>query len=235
MKIMFRALLLYSLIGLSAWAAPGGQADQRWSELRGRCAGLSAHEDAATQIVDLCIERGMTVTDADALLAPVHIAESEALPVCCIIEKIDEGLSKQASVSNIIQAVETRLACMRQAKEIISSVVEGAMEKHNMGPARLLENTGMAIESGLDPDVLRAVITHNGHRKLGRLAHVIDAAEALHLEGVEDQHIQLVMIDFVDRNLSRHEMYRVVDILATGLESGRDFEAIYSTLWVPAR
>ncbi len=231
---MLNILLLGAVITGSALAAPGGHGPRNWSELKGKNACLGVTTEQVDQTMDVCRLRGLSVADADRLLAPVYAAKAENLPVGCIYEKIDEGLAKQVGITNILMAAEARLACMRQAKVMVSMIPEVG-EGHGAGPAMLLENTGMALESGLDPEVVTNVFQHNGHRKLGRLAHAMEVAETLHLEGFEDEDIRRVLIDFLDRNLNRHEMFRAVGVLKRGLAKGLDFETVYATLWISSR
>ncbi len=208
---------------------------ESWETLKGKNASSGATKEMVDHTLDICRKRGLSPTDADKLLQSVYAAKAESLPFGCICEKIDEGLSKQVPATNILVAAEARLSCMRQAKEIISQVVRGNFEDHGKGLSRLVENTGMALESGLDPAVVSAVVAHNGQKQLGRLAHVMEAAERLHLENFEDQDIQRVLFDFIDRNLNRHEIFRAVAVLEDGVARGKDFDEVYAALWVPAR
>jgi len=236
MKTTLRILLAGMLLGAPAWAGPAEVNDSPgWNELRGRCAGMGSAEDQSIQILDLCQKRGLTASEAKQLLEPVYAAASESLPTCSLMAKIREGLSKQASVGDIVLATEARLNCMRQAGKILSEAADRSADAHRKGPDMLIENTGMALESGLDPAVVTAVIRYNGRRQLGRLAHVMEAAETLHLEGFEDQQIQRVLIDFLDRSLNRQEMNRAVGVLKDGLDKGAEFETVYTTLWVAPR
>ncbi len=234
MKTTHRLLLAGILLTCSAWAEsdPGGVAC--WEALRGKNAASGATKDMVDHTLAICRKRGLTPADADKLFQPVYAARAESLPVCCIYQKIDEGLSKHASVTNILQAVETRLNHLRQAKQMVAGLL-GVTGHHGKGVTMLVENTGMALESGLDAEVVSAAFSHNGYRKLGRLAHVMEAAERLHLGGFEDRDIQRVLFDFIDRNLSRHEIFRAVEVLEDGVARGKDFNEVYDVLWVSSR
>lgn len=232
MKTIHKFLILSSLLCNGVWAGPGTHGPSDWAALRGKCLRVGAVGERVDQILGICRQRGLSVEDSDRLMAPVYAAKKETLPVGCVYAKIEEGLVKRAAVSNIISTAEARLGYMREAKKLVSSMLSGIAAGHGDGLTRLIENTGMALESGLEPAIIKTVFRRNGRRRLGRLAHAMEAAETLHLEGFEDSQIQRVLIDFLDRNLSRHEMFRAVEVLKNGLAAGKDFDSIYTGLWV---
>jgi len=179
-----------------------------------------------------CRQRGLSSDESAGLFEPVYAAMEEVLPVECLYERIDEGLAKKADLERIDAAVRHRLECLRQARRLLSEVQTGRPGGGPlMGPPHLLPNLGMALESGVSPELLKSVFLRPGRLRYGRLAHVVEAAEALHLAGLEDDQVRRIMGDFLDRDMNRSEMIRVVGLLQQGLAQGRAFDPLYASIW----
>ena len=229
---MHRVLVASLLLACGGvWAAPPGPGD--WQALRGKNLALGVSGDRIDQTLDACRKRGLSAQEADRLLTATYAAKTENLPADCIHARIGEGLAKQISVPQISEAAQARLDYLRQARELVSLLRKGSPEGgRGGGPPHLVEHVGLALESGLPPEVIQAVFTRKGPLRLGRLAHVVEIGEALHLAGFQPQQVQRIMTDLLDRNANRPEMVRVVGVLKAGLSDGKDFETLYASLWV---
>ncbi len=203
-----------------------------WKELRAKNLELGVPAAQVDQTLETCRKRGLSARDADVLLCSAYIARAESLPFGCIYTRIEEGLAKQVEVSRVTSAAELRLNCLRQARELTTHLYGESTDGRGGGPAHLLEHAAMALESGLPSDVLQEVFLRNGRRRIGRLAHVVEAAETLQLAGLAPDQIQRVMIDFLDRDLTRNEVMRAIRVLRDGLAAGGSFENVYAALWV---
>ncbi len=224
--------MLAWIAGCAAWAEPDTCDLSNWANFRGECVRRGANREQVGRIVKACQLRGLGTADAEQLLGPVYEAQRENLPVGCIYEKIDEGMAKGVGVFRVSVAAGERLEHMRLARTIVVEELGKRSRGEGFGPAMLVENTGMALESGLAPATVRAVFRSNDRPQIGRLGHVMEAGETLYLAGFEDRQVERVMIDFLARNLNRHEMFRAVEVLKGGAAQGRDFETIYASLWV---
>jgi hypothetical protein len=91
----------------------------------------------------------------------------------------------------------------------------------------------MALESGLPAEVLQNIFSRPGGLRYGRMAHVVEAGEVLHLAGLRPSDVQQVMNDCLDRNLDGAATLRVVDVILSGRREGKSFESIYAALWIP--
>lgn len=184
---------------------------------------------AVSNAVASCLIRGLNEADTETLMNVVRKAEAEQLPVECLCAKIEEGLAKQVPVARIAAATEARLGYLRQAEELLGRLKsEGA---RGDGPARLVENLGMALESGLPVEVFETVFNQQEKIRMGRIAPIVEAAEVLQLAGLSPEQIRKVLVDLSARNMNRHEVNRVVSELKQSIDKGLEFDAVYPLLW----
>ena len=212
----------------AAIGGPGQPASKEGKALCGKNIQLGLDESRVDQMLSQCRKNGLSDQEADALLRTAYSARDEALPVDSIFIKIEEGLVKRVDAAQVAEAAETRLDCLRKARQLIDGQHPGGGE----GPPHLLIYTCMALESGLPEEVLQEVFNRQDGRRYGRLVHVLEAGETLQLAGLDPKNTQQIMNDFIDRNLNRLEILRVVDYVLAEQLKGRDFKAIHADLWV---
>lgn len=208
---------------------------QNWQALRGKGLEAGGPCDLIDQTLNACRKYGLSVEQADQLLDTIYTAQTEHLPGESICTRIEEGLAKNVAIEQVLEASLVRLEHLREAQALVSSIVEGSAVEHGDGPKKLVVNVSMALESGLSADMLKAALVRNGHKRLGRMAHAVEVGESLYLAGLEPAQVQRIMTDFLDRNVSRHEMIRAAEVLREGIANGQDFESVYDSLWVSAR
>ncbi len=207
-------------------------ADDSWQALRETCMRRGCSEAQMESVLNACRVRRLSAAEAGRLMIPVTSATTESLPADCLFARIEEGLAKNVDVDRIESAVQRRLECLRTAQQIFSDLKPRGNGHGPMGgPPRLIGNMALALESGVDPEVLSSVFGHKGPMRYGRLAHIIDAAESLHLAGLDSDQLRRVMNDFLERNMNRQEMCRVVKVLQKGLGAGKPFEDLYVSMW----
>jgi hypothetical protein len=225
---MHSAVAAGLLIGAAAWAGPGNQPSGDWDALRNKNLSCGFAAEQVDKTLSTCRKRGLSVSEADALLCPVYAAEAEELPAACVFLKIEEGLAKGVPADQVRATAEQRLDYLRRADELVQAVRQRRVAQHE----HLVTHTCMALESGLPETVLQNVFNRPGGFRYGRLIHVIEAGEALQLAGLAPGHIQHIMIDCLDRNLNGAEARRVVEIFQTGLKAGKPFDVLHDSLWV---
>lgn len=177
-----------------------------------------------------CRKGGLNAQEADALLCPVYTARKEALPADCILSKIEEGMAKGVDAERVAAAAEVRLAHLRTA-QILLNENQPRRRGRMGGPPHLLTRTGLALESGLPEEVLRAVFKRNGGARMGRLVHVVEAGETLQLAGLEPQDTRQILFDCIDRKLTPPEIQRVVDHVLSEHGQNLPFPEIRRQLW----
>lgn len=226
---MYRMVLMSLLICGTPWTSLAESFSADWKALREQTVTFGIPVDQVEQALGRCQRNGMSVADTEALLRPVHTAYEESLPAGYVFLKIEEGLAKQVDAKRVTAAAESRLAYLRQAKQLVA----GDGQQHGGGYQHLTLRACMALESGLPAEVLQNILSRPGRLRYGRMVHVVDAGETLYLAGLTPSNIQQIMNDCLDRDLSGPEILRVIDRVLQGHREGKSFESIYATLWIP--
>ena len=224
---MVRMVLVGMLLCSATCTSLAKVPSANWKDLREKTVAIGLTADRVDQMLNRCRQNGMSATDTETLLSSVYSAGAELLPADSVFLKIEEGLAKKVDVAQITAAAKSRLTCLRQAKQLLSSD-----KKHGGGYQHLMTRTCMALESGLPAAVLQTIFSSPGGFRYGRMIHVIDAGETLYLAGLLPSDIQLIMGECLDRNLSGTEILRATDIILRGHREGKSFESIHAALWV---
>jgi hypothetical protein len=211
-----------------ALAGHGNHPVKDWADLREKNLGMGFSLERVDTTLASCRKRGLSVQQAEELLCPVYAADAEGLPTSCVFLKVEEGLAKGADWKEVRAAAERRRDCMATARRLV------ATRRGRGGRNNLVEQTCMALESGLPEDVLKEVFGQAGGRRFGRLTHVIEAGETLQLAGLPIENNKHFMLDCIDRDLDRSEIRRVVEVVIAGMTENKSFEDIHSSLWVVA-
>jgi hypothetical protein len=218
-------LLLFS----AAWVAAVESTRGGGSALHEKIFALGFSAERMEQVLDQCRKNGLSDVDAEALFGPVYTAHAESLPAELVLLKIEEGLAKKVDSARLSVAVQARLGFLRQANQLVSS---GRGGPGSGGQQRIVARACMALESGLPIEVLQDVFGRKGGFRYGRMHHVIEAGEILHLAGLAPENIKQVMNECLERDLTGPEIQRVVDVILSGSKKGQSFERIHATLWV---
>lgn len=222
--------LVALLLGMTAQAEPTNMPCQDWTTLRGKNLQCGFPTEQIDRALGACKRRGLSAQETDALLDPVYAASKESLPSGCILLKIEEGLAKQVDAVRMTAAAQYRLECLRKARKIMDQQKRKPGQMGG-GPPRLLTHTGLALESGLPDEVLRAVFKHNNGKWMGRLIYVIEAGETLQLAGLEPQNTQQILFDCIDRKLTPLEIQRATGFVIAEHEKKLPFPEIRRQLW----
>ena len=227
---MYKIILVGLLFCSATWTCQAATPSKDWKALREKTIMPGLAAERVDQTLEQCRRKGMSLSDTETLLRPVYEANDESLPADCVFLKIEEGLAKQVDAGQVAAAAEFRLTCLRQAVRLVSS----GRPARGGGAQHLIMHTCMALESGLPAEVFQNIFSRPGGFRYGRMIHVVEAGEVLHLAGLPPSNIQLIMNDCLDRDLDGAETLRVTDVILTGLREGKSFESIHAALWVPA-
>ncbi len=162
------------------------------------------------------------------ILEPAFLAAEDGLPPGLLLSKIDEGVLKGALPDQISRAVEGRLAAMRRARELLQA--RGYPVPPGRG-AGLLTAAALAMESGVPEAAIDATLERGKESRPGQVKAVIEAGEALYLEGIDPDTVQALMADCLARNLRRPEIIRVVRFAQEQHRQGMDGAALREALW----
>jgi len=227
---MHRALVAILLLCGVVVASHKKKPSESWAELREKNLQLGFSVERIDCTLEACRKSKLSVQEAEALLCPVYAAQEEALSAECVLLKIEEGLVKRIAWKDVQTAAKERLERLRRADEMVLAARQGRGGQHR----HLVMHVCMAMESGLPEDVLVKLLGRPGGYRYGRMIHVVEAGETLHLAGLDSGDVLHVMNDCLDRDLSGAEIARVVDLVQIGLRAGKAFDAIHDSLWIPA-
>jgi hypothetical protein len=225
---MHRIFLLGLLLGGVAVAGHNVNPSKDWNGLREKNIKLGFTVERVDQTLAECRKNGLSVGATDALLCSVYTAHAESLPTDYVFLKIEEGLAKHADVAKVAVAADARLVCMRKADALILTVRESRGGEHQ----HLVMHSCVVLESGLPEEVLLNIFNRPGGFRYGRMIHAVEAAETLQLDGLAPEHIEHLMMDCLDRDLNRIEVFRAVDFVVVEHRAGKDFDTIHDELWV---
>lgn len=225
-RVLFSSLLLCGAV-LTAVAET---TSKDWKKFRTDTLAQGLSDEQVYSTLAACRSKGLHLDEVRDLFSPIYTAKAEQLPVDYIFLKIEEGLVKGVPWKSVRAAGEQRLACLRTADQLImqSRTRRGGQHAH------LVSHTCLALESGLSSEALQSVFSRPGRFRYGRLIHAIEAGESLKLAGLSNEHTLLIMNEFIDRDLTCVEIFRVVDILKSGLRNGAGFKDLHPTLWISA-
>jgi len=231
-------LMIFCLAG-PAWSMGGGGSGDgapaldpalraAWAPVieEGRQQGVDqiAWEHTATHLAGA----GFTPADGSEVLGPALQAAQEGLPAEAVLSKVDEGVLKGVPTADLLQAAEKRLGALRQARGLLQESGFPDGEEQGRG---LLVATALALESGVPEPTLTSALDRGKGTPPGQMKAVVEAGEALYLEGLAPEAVQALMADCLDRQLRRPEMLRVVRFARDQHGRGLDGTSIRATLW----
>jgi hypothetical protein len=171
---------------------------------------------------------GFAPAQGNEILEPARKAAREALPAGAVLSKLDEGAAKGVPADELRHAAEKRLEALRQARPLLAGHGFPAGKDQGGG---LLVATALALESGMTAPALDAALARGRGTPPGRMKAVVEAGEALHLDGLPPETVGMLMADCVDRQLRRPEVLRVVRFAREQHSRGLDGTAIRASLW----
>jgi hypothetical protein len=173
-------------------------------------------------------QAGFTPETARTSLEAALEAARRSLPAEPVLAKIAEGALKGAPADELAQAGRARLEALVRARDLL--VEAGHADGADRGRG-LLVATALALESGLPPEPLGAVLARGASLPPGQVMAVVEAGEALHLEGLDTATVEALMEDCLDRRLRRPEILRLVSFAREQHRKGLDGPALRAALW----
>lgn len=209
-------------------SAPGlaSGAEQRWAETvaEGMRAGIPRDRlEAAAARLDAA---GLQPEEAKPALLVAYEAARSGLPAGSVLAKIEEGALKRVDRETLARVARGRLEVLEQARSLLTDT------GHSQSPpGTLVTATALALESGLPASALRPSLERAVSKPVGQAKAVVEAGEALHLEGLDSETVGALMLDAMERNLRRPEMLRVVRYAGERHREGMHGTAIRQSLW----
>ena len=182
-----------------------------------------AGQSAPSDVSAICRKAGWSeaqISTIQTLLAETH--HSGVLMEDLYI-RVQEGTAKKVDPNIVIKAT-------RQRAELLTKASTMTHDAHCEN-ANLMLSIGLALESGIPESVLNKVLKEGANRRPGQVQSVIEIGETLHLNGMPDDAIQSLMLDFLKRNLRRGEMIRAARVAKGSFSKGKDVQHIRKKLW----
>ncbi len=249
MKIMYKWMLGLMMCGC-AYAQTNENCRVDWEGVHCKSVDMGFSEEQVEHMLNTCRRRGLSAEETDKLLVSVYTAHEEGLPAGNVCIKVEEGLAKEVPPERIAQAAQIRLTYLREAADLVASIrSKGGAGKGpgngggkglggrnggghgGEGPPNLVENICVALESGVPVEIFEHVFAQTDRARMGRVVPVAEAAEALQLVGLKPEQYQLVLIDFVKKDLNRRQILVAVAEIEKELAADKDFESVYQALW----
>lgn len=196
---------------LPAIASPPGIAAPRWSRWLARAQAVPLSE-----------------SDVAGLAALLNEAAREGLPAEPLMLRLEEGVAKRASGEQLLNSVRARRDRLRTAAAMFAEV--GRPVADAAGPA-LIQAAAQALDSGLSESSLRAVLVRGAGMRADSLRAVLDAADALLYNGLDEETVRDLLLDFVEQNLRPAEIARACRFALREYRREGDGARIRLRLW----
>jgi len=171
---------------------------------------------------------GFSDSQIREMLAPAEKAAALGLPCDSILNKLKEGAAKGVEPPMLIQAAEARLGALKTGAKLAAQYRAVC----NSAQCRQLEAAlANAVESGMSPNALEAVVKQAPDAAPARLAAAVAAGEDLFLSGFSEEDASQFMVDCLDRKLRRGEMLRALRFAQDRFREGMDGKEALRLLW----
>lgn len=174
-----------------------------WSGVLEKCeeAGINIAQIMAT--LRLCTEINMPASTAHKILTPVYSIKNDPVMHTLLLEKVEEGVSKKAGPDFILAAIDKRRQAVISAQRILA---------HNLKKSESTElnaSITYAIESGLSSLTIMTIVQYGDSLSPEKLRTSIDAAELLHLAGINEEKTLELIKKHIDRKLEISEIKKI--------------------------
>ncbi len=213
---------------LSGFCGVAAATPVRWNDLvaAGEAAGLPRARVTAT--VQRLADAGLTVPEGAEVMAPALEAARAGLPAGPVLAKVDEGVLKRVSPGAVAAAARNRLGALTSARDLLETAGYTAGPGAGRG---VLVAVALALESGLPPSALAPVLAAGRGRPFGQVKAVVEAGETLHLAGLAPDTTRSLMLDFLERNLRRPEVFRAARWARERHGSGMRGDDLRRSVW----
>lgn len=171
---------------------------------------------------------GFAAAHVQECLALVQVAVQRGLPADPVLARIEEGAAKRVTPDALREALRLRMTNLVTAAAVLQDTGYGC---RNSRHDALLRSVTLAVESGVEPATLRAVLGKAKGGQSERVRSIVEAGEAMRLSGMENGIVGPLMNDYIDRNLRRNETLRASRLAIQLHKAGMDGERIRSQLW----
>jgi len=219
MKKMFATTIWLVMVSLGAPILRAAD----WAEVSDTAVRDGLPAEHVTPILQKAREAGYTADQTAQVLKPALEACRQGLPARPILDKIEEGLVKRIQPETLAQAGERRYRYLDQAASLAKSADQPSDD--------VIYSATLALESGMGEQTVQKVLNESRGKRPGQAQTVIEAGEAMMLNGMDEASVSTLMSDCLQRNLRRSEVLRTVRYSCQQHQAGMQGSAIRQSLW----
>lgn len=194
-----------------------------WADVQSVVRQAGVEDQRLSSLIDLARKAQYTPEQLLNILQSVITARQQHLAVQPLMDKIEEGLAKRAPAPALSQACEYRYRQLVSASRLAAETQQT--------DSQVMESSLQALESGVSEETIRQVLTAGKGKGKAQVQSAIEAAETLHLNGLDASSVQSLATDCLQRNLRRSEILRTVRYSCQQHRAGMSGNAIRQSLW----
>ncbi len=197
---------------------------------------LALSGQVSTEVRELLLEaQFLSNEESESILQHVVQASTAGVPRALILARLREGLVKQATSAQLIEALKARQQAQQDASALLRSVPQGRRRGRRQPDAdRFHEIVVRALESGVPREAFENLFAdETGPRRLGaqRMQAIVEAGEMLYLDGMNSDFVRRFMLACRDRQVRRMDALRAARETIVLHRQGMDPDAILRQVW----
>ncbi len=197
---------------------------------------LALGEQIKTEVRELLFEApSLSGTETESILQHADQASTAGVPRSLILARLREGLVKQATSEQLIEAIKTSQQAHQDASALLRRVPHGRQRGRRQPEAeRFHAILVRALESGVPRAAFEDLFAgEGGPRGLGgqRMQAIVEAGEMLHLAGMDADVVRQFMLAYRDRRVRRAEALRAARQAILLHRQGMETSTILRQVW----
>ena len=189
-----------------------------------------------TELRELLHEaQSLSRTEAETLLQHAAQVSAAGVPSAVILGRLREGLVKQATAAQLIEALKASQKAHQDASTLLGSDRQGRRWGRRQPEAeRFHEILVRALESGVPREAFEGLFADDARQRgfgAQRMQAVVEAGEMLHLAGMGSDVVRHFMQTCRDRQVRRMEALRIARQAIMLHRQGQEPAAIMRQVW----
>lgn len=179
--------------------------------------------------------QSLSSSETESVVRQAVQASAAGVPRALIFMRLREGVVKQATASQMIEALKSIQQAHQDANSLLNEVAQGRRRRRRQPEAeRFLETLVRALESGVPRESFEGLFAGEiGPRGLGtqRMQAIVETGEMLHLAGMDPNFVRQFMLESSDRRVRRMEALRAARLAVILHSQGKEPNAIFMRVW----
>ncbi len=197
---------------------------------------LALGGQVTTEVRELLLDApSLSSAETESILQHAVHASTAGVPRALILARLREGLVKQATSTQLIEALKASQKAQQDASALLRGDPEGRRRGRRQPEAdRFHEILVRALESGVPREAFEDLFAGEaGPHGLGaqRMQAIVEAGEMLHLAGMDSDIVRRFMLACRDRQVRRMEALRAARQTILLHRQGMGSDAILRQVW----